>query len=249
MIFFYTRYDYTLGQKRITGVLKNKELPEQLDLYMVTPGIKYFGLPVGGGFVKMSRLYNANGDLIPVTDYSPEIKETVKAFKSSVSIPYFQLWKGYLSLLVIALVGAVIYAIKTGQDGKQYKNDIQNMTTALQQIHAGQLYGVTFFTDAEGNSIEGLPAGWIRVNKVDADTLFIQRSVATARSKVIFKMDDIASIKPETDSDWNPKIEKINYSSLKKSLQEEGKKRFDLLYIGSDYENYRGVIMSINAAE
>src|SRR5690606_28785265 len=179
MIFFYTRYEYVLGQKSFNSTLKNNEKSEVFDLYIITPAVKFLGLPIGGGLVNMSRLYRQNGELIHARYYSPEIKQEVKALKKTTKIPYLKLWMGYLIIIGIALIGSIIYGIKMNNDNSKYNDAIQKMTNSLKQIQVGQLYGVSFFTDENGNNLDGLPAGWIRVEKIEGDTLFVRRSVQT----------------------------------------------------------------------
>ena len=249
MIFFYTRYEYILTKKVLTTTLKNSDASDTFELYIVTPATKFLGLPIGGGLVKMSRLYSKEGKLIHARNYSPELKQEIKALKKTVQIPYFKLWKGYLIMLSIAVIGSVIYGIKMKRDAAEYNDEIEKMTSAIQNLKPGQLYGVSFFTDENGNSTDGLPSGWIRIEKVEGDTLFVRRSLHNLTGKALFKMGDIANIKPTDEDGWNSKVECINYSLLKEDLKEENKKRFDLLYIGADYEKYRGVIMTIKGTE
>jgi len=66
---------------------------------------------------------------------------------------------------------------------------------------------------------------------------------------VLFTMADLSPIKPTKESDWNDRVEKINYSLLKKQLTDGGNQRYDLLYIGDDNKKYNGVIMSVKGAE
>ena len=56
-------------------------------------------------------------------------------------------------------------------------------------------------------------------------------------------------IKPKSEQDFSDKIEKLNYSLLKESLQSKDKKSYDLTYIGQQHEKYSGVIMTLKAAE
>lgn len=249
MIFFYTRYELVLGQKSITGTLKKETQPQPFELYIITPGTKFLGLPVGGGLVKMSRLYSTNGQLIHARNYSPEIKQEVKKLKKNVKIPYFKMWKGYLIMLTIGLIVAVILGIDTKIKADKYNDQTAHLNKSLNELKVGQLYGATFFTDADGNSINGLPQGWIKIEKIDGDTIFIKRSVKTDNVKAIFTMDDINKFKPTTESEWNSNIEKINYPLLKDALKEKDKKSFDLLYIGKDNEKYSGVTISLKGAE
>lgn len=249
MIFFYTRYEHVLGQKTITGTLKKEPQPQQFDLYIITPGTKFLGLPIGGGLVKMSRLYKMNGELVHARNYSPEIKEEVKRLKKTVKIPYFKLWKGYLIMLSIALVAAAIFAVNNKIKANKYNDQTAHLNEALNNLKAGQLYGATFFTDAEGNNINGLPQGWIKIEKIEGDTVFVKRSIKTENDKALFEMENITAFKPTTESEWNSRVEKVNYSLLKSALQEKDKKSFDLSYIGKDYDKYSGVTISLKGAE
>lgn len=249
MLFFYTRYEYILTKKVLTATLKGNEEVDTFDLYIVTPATKFLGLPIGGGLVKMSRLYTKDDQLVHARHYSPELKQEVKELKKTVKIPYFKLWKGYLIMLSVAVIGSLLYGIKMKRDAAKYNGEIEDMITAIHNLKVGQLYGVSFFTDDEGNNINGLPSGWIRIEKIEGDTVFIRRSSRILTDKALFTMADIAAIKPASEDDWNSKVEKMNYALLKEDLEAEGKKRFDLLYIGADYEKYPGVIMTIKGTE
>ncbi|GGE96558.1 hypothetical protein SAMN05443634_110137 [Chishuiella changwenlii] len=249
MIFFYTQYEHILGRKFITGTLKKENQPQQFELYIITPGTKFLGLPMGGGLVKLSRLYTMNGELIHARNYSPEIKNEVKKLKKTLKIPYFKLWKGYLIILAIVSVAAVIFAINNKIKANKYNDQTTHLNEALNNLKAGQLYGATFFTDAEGNSINGLPQGWIKIEKIEGDTIFVKRSLKTETDKALFEMENISKFKPTTENEWNSHVEKINYPLLKKGLQEKDNDRFDLLYIGKDNEKYSGVTISLKGAE
>ncbi|MFU1859408.1 hypothetical protein ACK8HY_20585 [Sphingobacterium sp. NGMCC 1.201703] len=248
MLFIYTRYEYVLGSKDITATLKNETKPQRFNLHIITPATKFLGFPVGGGLVKMSRLVNQQGQVIHARNYSPEIKEEVKNFKKTLTIPYFKLWKGYLFIASIAIVGSIIYGIKLNSDGKKYRNEKENLAKSAQQLQTGQLYGANFFTDAEGNNIQGLPAGWVKIVKIEGDTVFVQRSKKTS-DRAMFEMKDLASIKPTSDADWNDHIEKMNYPLFKEAIQNKNLSGIDLSYIGVDHDKYPGVIMSFKGVE
>lgn len=252
MIFFYTRYELPLAQKFITGKLKNDTEEQNFELYIITLGTKFLGLSMGGGLVKISRLYNSKGELIHARKYSPEIKKEVKQLKKTCKIPYFRLWKGYLIIATLTLIAAIIFGINRKIESKAYSDQNEKLNTALHNLKAGQLYGATFFTDEEGNSINGLPQGWVKIEKIEGDTIFMKRSINVVNDKALFKMEDIESIKPVSENDWNPKVEKINYSLLKDKLADENNTsndRYDLTYIGADHDKYSGVTISLKGAE
>lgn len=250
MLFFYTRYEYVLGNKVVSATLKNQAHSETYDLEIITPAIKFFWfLPMGGGLVKISRLYNAQGELLHAKNYSSELKNEIKQFKKTLKVPYLKLWSGYLILLSIALIGSVIYGMKMKKDATKFNEQTERLTQSLQNLQKGQCYAASFFTDENGNQINGLPAGWIRIERIDGDTIFVKRSLEVAYDKALFKMEDLTPIKPTTDAEWNPKTEKLNYSLLKNDLTEEDKKQFNLMYIGSDHEKYQGVIMTLKGVE
>ncbi len=106
-----------------------------------------------------------------------------------------------------------------------------------------------FFTDQDGNSIDGLPAGWIKIDKIVGDTVFINRSKKLDASAALFDMKNIASIKPQSIDEWQDKTEKMDLKLLNEQLQEAGTKKVDLLYIGKDHEKYSGVILTIKGSE
>lgn len=248
MLFIYTRYEYILGSKEIIATLKNETKPQRFNLHIITPATKFLGFPVGGGLVKMSRLVNPQGQVIHARNYSPEIKEEVKTFKKTLKIPYFKLWKGYLIIASIAIAGSIIYGIKLNSDGKKYRNEKENLAKAAQQLQTGQLYGASFFTDVEGNSIQGLPAGWVKIIRIEGDTVFVQRSKKMS-DRVMFEMKDLESIKPTSDADWNDHIEKMNYPLFKEAARNKNLSGLDLLYIGEGHDTYSGVIMSFKGVE
>ena len=248
MLFIYTRYEYVLGSKNITATLKNETIPQNFNLSIITPATKFLGFPVGGGLVKMSRLVNQYGQVIHARNYSPEIKEEVKKFKKTLEIPYFKLWKGYLIIASIAIIGSIIYGIKLNMDGKKYRNEKESLAKSAQQLQAGQLYGASFFTDAEGNNIQGLPAGWVKILKIEGDTIFVQRSKKIS-DRAMFEMKDLESIKPTSDEDWNNRVEKMNYTLFKEAVNNKNLSSIDLSYIGADHDKYSGVIMSFKGVE
>lgn len=249
MFFIFSIYDFVLAEKRVTTTLKKENSPRNFTLQIITPARKFIGLPFGGGFVKLSRLYDEQGKLIHARNYSDELKSEIKAFKSQYSIPYFQLWKGFLIVAAAILVWAVIYGVKNKIGNQQREKEAGQMIDNLKHLKAGQLYGATFFTDQDGNSIDGLPAGWIKIDKIVGDTVFIHRSKQLDTNSALFDMKNIASIKPQSIDEWQDKTEKIDLKLLNKKLQETGTERVDLLYIGKDHEKYSGVILTIKGSE
>jgi hypothetical protein len=119
----------------------------------------------------------------------------------------------------------------------------------LQQRKTGQLYGSAFFTDQDGNSINGLPAGWIKIDKIVGDTIFIHRSKQLDTNSALFDMKNIASFRPQSTDEWQEKTEKMDLNLLKKQLEDAATKKVDLLYIGKDHEKYSGVILTIKGSE
>lgn len=249
MIFFYTLYDYKLQQKSIQAPLKKSTESENFELLIITPAIKFLGLPMGGGLVKISRLYRENGELVHARHYSPEIKQEVKELKKISKVPYLKIWKGYLILISIAILGSIIYGLKRNMDNKKYNEQLGQLTENLKQVKAGDKFGVSFYTDENGNHLGSLTAGWILVEKVEGDTLFVRRSIQDDPKAILFKKEDMEKIKPTSIDQWNSKVEKIDLPLLKSQLEETDRKRYDAFYIGQDHENYGGVIMSIQMAE
>jgi len=249
MLFIYTIYDFVLAEKTITTTLKNESVPKNFTLQIITPARKFIGLPFGGGFVKLSRLYDEHGKLIHARNYSDELKAEIKVFKKDYPIPYFQLWKGFFIIALVLVIGSIIYGIKNKIGNQQRENETEKLFNNLQQLKEGQRYGAEFFTNSNGDNIDGLPAGWIKINKIVGDTLFIQRSKKLETASALFDMDKISSIKPQSDSDWEEKIEKMNYRLFSDQLKEPNKKSVDLLYIGNDREKYSGIILTIKGSE
>lgn len=249
MIFFYQMYDYVLGEKEIIATLKNETHTQRFKLQIITPARKFLYMSYGGGLVKISRLYDVNGQLIHARNYSDEIKNEVKNFKRQLKIPYFQLWKGFWYTFVVLIIAAIIFSIKNKIQTNDLKDQSAHLTEQLQALKPGQLYGVTNFTNAEGNSVDGLPESWIKIVKIDQDTVFIQRSKQTVPLKAMFELSHISSIKPKNESEWEPNIEKISFPSLKSQLSESGKMSYDALYIGDDKEKYSGVVFTFKGAE
>ncbi|MDM1296226.1 hypothetical protein HX021_18230 [Sphingobacterium sp. N143] len=249
MLFIYSIYDFVLAEKPVITTLKKESSPKHFTLQIITPARKFLGLPFGGGFVKLSRLYDETGKLIHARNYSDELKTEIKAFKKDYDIPYFQLWKGFLFVFAAILVWAAIYGIKNKIGNQTRENETARMIENLQHLKPGQLYGATFFTDHEGNSINGVPAGWIKIDKIVGDTVFVQRSKKIEDSAAVFDMDNIAAIKPQSPEEWEDKIEKMDYKLLTEQLQEANKKSVDVVYIGQDHEKYAGVIFTIKGTE
>lgn len=249
MLFIYSIYDFVLAEKTITTTLKNESSARNFTLQIITPARKFLGLPFGGGLVKISRLYDEHGKLIHARNYSEELKAEIKAFKKNYAIPYFQLWKGFLFIFAAILIWAAIYGVKNKIASQQRENETEKLFNNLQHLKADQLYGVTFFTDSKGKSLDGLPSGWIKINKIVADTLFIQRSKQLDTSNALFDMDNISTIKPQSETEWEEKVERINYKLFLEQLKEPNKKSVDLLYIGSDHDNYSGVTLTVKGCE
>ncbi|SEO18602.1 hypothetical protein SAMN05216436_1448 [bacterium A37T11] len=248
MLFLYTRYEYVLGSKQIISSLKNQTHKENFNLRIITPAVKFLGIPIGGGLVKLSRLVNSDGKVIHARNYSPEIKEEVKALKKTLKIPYFKLWKGYLFVLFLAIIGFVIYGTKLYLEGREYRSERQNLTTAVQQLKTGQLYGASFFTDTKGNNMNELPYGWVKIKKIAGDTVFVQRSKKLVNN-AIFNMENLKPIKPTSEADWDEHVEKMNYTLLKQAANGEDITGVDLRYIGAGHNIYPGVIMSLKGVE
>lgn len=249
MLFIYSIYDFVLAEKTVTTTLKNDSSARTFTLQIITPARKFLGLPFGGGLVKISRLYDGRGQLIHARNYSDELKAEIKTLKKAYSIPYFQLWKGFVFVFAAILIWAGIYGVKNKIAGQQRENETEKLFSNLQHLEAGQLYGVTFFTNSNGGNINGLPSGWIKINKIVADTIFIQRSKQLETNKALFEMDNISSIKPKSETDWEEKIERMNYKLFLEQLKEPNKKGVDLIYIGPDHDNYSGVIFTIKGSE
>jgi len=248
MVFIYTFYDCVLGEKKITTTTKKEPIPKEYTLQIVTPARSVFGLTLGGGFVKLSRLYDENGKLIHARYYSDALKEEVNAYKMNFKIPYFKLWKGFIYFSMFILIAAIVFGIKRKIDKKNETTATGHLVDELQQIKAGQLYGVSIYTNLKGEN-ESLKEGWIKIDKIFGDTLFVQRAVKSRDVTGLFDMDNLALFKPQTADEWETMVEKINYNSLKNQLQQPDKSSFDLMYIGSDKERYSGVVFSIKGIE
>lgn len=246
MIFIYSVYEYILGEKEITATLKDEVDFKPYTLRIITPARRFIGMPFGGGLVKISRLYDANGNLIKTRKYSNELKDQIKDFKQECPIPYFKLWKGFVFVFVALIIGSIIYGIKNKIENGQRTEQTTLTVNQLSVIKAGDLYGVSFFTDVTGNNIDGLPEGWIRIVKIEGNSIFAQRSKETVPVKPVFDMDHIMPILPKTESDWEPTVEKFDYDLLASQIQESsGKSSFDLMYVDSEREKYNGVVLSI----
>lgn len=242
-------YDYVLAEKQITTTLKKESSPREFKLQIITPARKFLGLSFGGGFVKLSRLYDINGKLIHARNYSKELNEEIKDFKKDLKIPYLKLWKGFIYTIFLFLILSAVWGIKTKMSNGYREEGFEILTQKLKTLQTGQLYGVSFFTDKNGNSIEGLPEGWIKIVKLEGDTLFIQRSKQTAPVNPIFDIQYIESIKPKEDSDWESKVERVNYPFLREELKEKGHKSFDLISIENSHKKHSQILMTIKGTE
>jgi len=249
MLFIYSIYDFVLAEKTVTTTLKNESSARNFTLQIITPARKFLGLPFGGGLVKISRLYDERGQLVHARNYSDELKAEIKSYKKGYPIPYFQLWKGFVFVFAAILIWAGIYGVKNKIANQQRESETEQLFSNLQHLEAGQLYGATFFTNSKGENIDGLPSGWIKINKIVADTIFIQRSKQLETSKALFAMNDISPIKPKSSADWESKVERMNYQLFLEQLKEPNKKSVDLLYIGPDHDSYSGVIFTIKGSE
>lgn len=192
------------------------------------------------------RCYTIHGKLIPRSKYSSELKQRIKSFKKECPIPHYQLWKGFIYVLVAILLASAIFAVKNRIESNTREKGITAMISKLSQIEVGQLYAVSFFSNLAGQSINGLPEGWIRVVKVEEDVIFAQRSKRTNPVSPIFDMDKLIPILPQGEQDWETAVEKFDYKLLSKQLAEPVTSgRFDLLYAPEDREIYSGVVLSI----
>ena len=72
MFFIFSIYDFVLAEKTVTATLKKENAPRNFTLQIITPARRFIGLPFGGGFVKLSRLYDEQGKLIHARNYSDE---------------------------------------------------------------------------------------------------------------------------------------------------------------------------------
>jgi len=170
MFFIYSVYELNLGEKEINATLKDEPDAKPYTLRIITPGRRFIGMPFGGGLVKISRLYDANGALISPRKYSKALKSQIKEFKKECPIPYFKLWKGFIYVCIALVIGSVIFGIKNKIGNGQREKQTELTVNQLSTIKAGQLYGVSFFTDINGDNIDGLPEGWIKIVKVEGDT-------------------------------------------------------------------------------
>ncbi|GAA4786490.1 hypothetical protein GCM10023231_13130 [Olivibacter ginsenosidimutans] len=249
MLFIYSVYEHLLGEKEIQATLKDEVEPKSYTLRIVTQARRFIGLPFGGGLVKLSRLYDTHGQLISPRKYSASLKSQIKEFKKECPIPYFKLWKGFVYVLVALGVGSLIFGINNKITSSHRENQAAFTQHQLSAIAAGQRYGVTFFTDVQGNNIDGLPEGWIKIVKVEGDTVFAQRGKKTVPLKSVFDIDHIRPILPASDSDWEETVERFDYQLLKAEVAKSSTRgSFDLLYVAPDKEKYSGVVLSIKGA-
>jgi len=249
MAILFSFYDYILGEKILTATTKKDPEPKPYTLQIITPARRFLFLPFGGGFVKLSRLYDMQGNYIHPRYYSDELKQEVKEYKKRFKIPYFKLWRGMLILFGIILIAAGVMAIKQKIESNKYNGQVKNMVESLNQIQPGQVYGASFFTSETGNSLPTLADGWVKVLKIEGDTLFVQRSIQLDATNPVFNMEKLAVIKPKTDADWQPVIEKMNLKLLKEQLNNTDVKRVDVQYIGKQHDKYNGVIFTIKGRE
>ena len=249
MIFIYTTYEYLLGEKKVTATTKKQASPASYTLRIFTPARKFLGLPFGGGIVKVSKLIGGDGKVIHARYYSDELKQEVRKFKQELSIPYFQLWKGFLFLALALVIGSVIYSMRNKVASQHREADAHHMIENLQNLEAGQLYGASFFTDENGKQLPELSDGWIKVSRVKADTLFVQRSKILMPSGPVFSLEAIDQFKPVNASGLNPKEEKISLPLIRERLKDQSIQKVDAMYIGEDHDNYGGVVFTIKASE
>lgn len=247
-MFIYTLYDYVLGEKIITATLKKDPTPRRYTLQITTPARRFIYMPFGGGLVKISRLYDEQGKLIHARHYSDELKAEIKEYKKNFSIPYFQLWKGLIYFAVVTLIASVIYIGKLKFESNERANDATALTEKLQQLQVGQVYGVSLFTNLAGEN-QSLQEAWIKINKIEGDTVFIQRSKQTREVTGLFDIKKLEAIKPQAESDWESTVERVNYPRLKDQFEQKGKSSFDLMYIGDDKNRYNGVVFTIKGQE
>ena len=249
MILIYTVKDYVLAEKVVATTLKKEDTPRTFTLRIITPTIQFLGLPMGGGLAKVSRLIDENGNVIHARNYADDLKAEVKELKKNCAVPYLKLWKGYLIIATLVLVAAVIYNLKNKATNAKNEVAAAHLMEQLHGLKEGQLYGATFFTDADANHLDGLADGWIRINRIAGDTVFVQRSIQLMGSTPVFDMAEIAGIKPQSDADWEPKEEKINYRLLQSTLEDPNAARVDVFYIGADNDKYSGVAFTIAGTE
>lgn len=244
MLFFHARYKYVLGSRHIQATLKNKAVPESLHLDVIVEGIQFLAMPVCSSFIKKARLANGEGSIIPVEHYSQEVKREVEELKRKLKIPYFKLWRGALILLSIVCIAL---GTKKQIEAVAYTFQKQNLAANLQQIKVGQLYGAIFFSDSEGNDLSGLPSGWVRIQRIDGDTIFLQRSKKMLK-KPIIKFKDFEQIKPRSEADWSSKLEKIDCPLVKEAAKSDQLTGVDLFYIGEGLEKNFGIVMTLKTA-
>lgn len=249
MLFIYSIYDFVLTEKTITTTLKNENESRNFTLQIITPARRFLGMPFGGGMVKISRLYDEQGTLIHARRYPDELKAEIKSLKKEHPIPYFQLWKGFLLVFAGILIWAAIYGIKNKISDQHRQQETVRLFEQLQHLDAGQLYAAEFFTNSNAESIDGVPGGWIKINKIAGDTIFVQRSKKLDTEHALFDMAHMAAIKPQAATDWEEKIEKIDLKLLQDQLQEANRKSVDLFYIGPDHDKYSGVICTVKGSE
>src|SRR5690606_41428866 len=114
-----------------------------------------------------------NGKVIHARNYRDDLKAEVKALKKDCRVPYLKLWKGYLILAAVILVAAVIFNLKNKADNAKNEVAAAHLMEQLHGLKEGQLYGATFFTDADANHLDGLADGWVRINKIVSDTIVV----------------------------------------------------------------------------
>ncbi|WP_437922219.1 hypothetical protein [Sphingobacterium sp. LRF_L2] len=249
MIFFYSIYDHVLGEIEISATLKDDEILRPYTLRIVTPAVRFFWLPLGGGLLKIPILYDSNGIVVKRKRYSESLKQRISEFKRECVIPHFKLWRGSLFVVLTIVIAAGVVGLKNKIDVGNQLEKTAYMVDKLSNIDSGQLYAVSFFCDVDGNSINGLPEGWIRIVGRDADTLFVQRSVKTVPLKPVFDIEHVMPILPKRESDWESTVEKLDYRLMKPKLKSSLASRgVDVLYVEADRGKYQGVVLSINAA-
>lgn len=243
---FRKRHKYVLGSKSIYATLNDKAASEMLNLEIYVDYFKFLWLPTGCSFFKKCRLMNSEGVLIDSRQYSPEIKKDIEDFKKNLKIPYFKLWKGRLLFLAVGLLIAVFLALKQKKASEDFGSQKQNLAEAVKQIKAGQLYGVLFKDDAERIANPRLLSGWVRIQRIEGDTIFVQHSKKIVE-QAFLKSADFKSIKPSSEEDWSGKIEKIDYKLFKEAVKDDQIYMVNLIPFQTGKEEVDPIISLITA--
>lgn len=174
MIFIYSIVEKQLTQKSINTTLKSNSVPQDIFLTVSQKYISWLG-PWFPASPKMTKAFNQQGEEIRRKEWIDLVKSEARSLKETVP---FQ-WGFFRNTIILLVVFGVLAIIRPGMNKRAAEaiaKQNEQLQYAVENLSGGDIAVVSFYNDVQGKSMNGI--GLIKINHVEGDTIFINRSKA-----------------------------------------------------------------------